>query len=84
MTLTPDQRDLLRRVAERIGADQDSADIEDLLSLCANLCGAKDRAEWKLQHGWPFSKFHCLGCDDPHHAWDDARWVAEWKKREGL
>ena len=97
--MTKDQRELLRRVDKRfkyhrdtldaLGMDIDIADLAALLSLCAELGGAKDRAEFYREHAELLAM--CKTCitksdqvyrPDRRHPWDDARWAEEWKKRE--
>ena len=89
MTLTTEQRKILRRVADLLAPFEPGdtgyqvltpGELFALLSLCAELGGAKDRAEWKEYH-WVNKEF-CLCDQQDKHDWDDARWVEEWKKRE--
>ena len=81
--ITEDQRGLLRRVATRIedplGLPIWLEDIAALLSLCANLGGAKDRAEHILELDEFGVQGLCERC-----GWTPEQWAEEWKKREGL
>lgn len=93
MTLPKDQRDLLRRLRATVDDSYRQLGHDDraaLLDFCANLGGAKDRAEFFWKHAFDLlgrPEIYCTACveakeADPRHAWDDARWVEEWKKRE--
>ena len=75
---------LLRRLAEREKENLlcRADDVKALLSLCAELGGAKDRAEFPEAHYVGARGGMCLGCPDPRHSWTPEQWAEEWKKRE--
>ena len=85
MTITPEQRGLLRRL--NIGYTRVMLDLDEqaaLLALIVELGGAKDEAEFTWNHR-SCNQFHGrddLICRDPCHSFKPADWQAAWRTRE--
>lgn len=90
--MTPDQRELLRRMASGKSNCYSPDEQAALLSLLCELGGAKDRAEWernfmaarlhKFQGGTSYTPEIHMEINGDKRDWTPERWAEEWKKRE--